>query len=195
LTPRNSLALIQINHKIQKEPSMSQKLKERKTEKDFEKNFNPEFMKRAIELSRRASIVEKTGGVFGAVVVKDNKIIAEGYNQVTKQKDPTWHAEMQAIREACKKLGTPHLEGCVLYTSAECCPMCMATAYWAHLDHIFYGATTEDSLKYGDFADVDILDELRKNPQDRRIKFTEKMRPEAVEIWKEFSKMPDRARY
>ncbi len=153
------------------------------------------FMKKAIELSRRASIREKTGGVFGAVVVKDGKIIAEGYNQVIKHNDPTWHAEMQAIREACKKLGTPHLDGCDLYTSAECCPMCLATAYWAHIRHIYYGATTEDSLKYGDFADVDILSEISKEPSDRRITFTEMMRPEAVEVWKEFSELPDRARY
>lgn len=163
--------------------------------RDFLKEYNPEFMKRAIELSKRASIIEKSGGVFGAVVVKDGKIIGEGYNQVITTKDPTWHAEMQAIREASKKLGNPHLTGCIMYTSAECCPMCLATAYWAHIDHIFYGATVADSLKYGDFADTDILDEIRKDPKDRKLKFTEKMRPEAVEIWKEFSKMPDRARY
>lgn len=153
------------------------------------------FMKRAIELSRRASIVEKSGGVFGAVIVKDGKLIAEGYNQVIKQNDPTWHAEMQAIREACKKMGSPHLEGCIMYTSAECCPMCVAAAYWAHIDKIIYGATTADALKYGDFQDIGILDELRKDPQERKIKFTELMRSEAVEVWKEFSEMPDRARY
>lgn len=153
------------------------------------------FMRNAIELSRRASIVEKTGGVFGAVIVKDGKVIAEGYNQVLKNNDPTWHAEMHAIREACKKLGTPHLKGCVLYSSAECCPMCLSAAYWAHIDKIYYGATTGDALKYGDFQDIDILDEVRKNPKDRRIKFTEMLRPEAVDVWKEFHKMPDRARY
>lgn len=152
-------------------------------------------MKKAIDLSRRASIVEKTGGVFGCVVVKDGKIIGEGYNQVLKHNDPTWHAEMHAIREACKKLGTPHLEGCDLYTSAECCPMCLSAAYWAHIRHIYYGATIHDALKYGGFADVDILSEVRKNPEQRKITFTEVMRPEAVEVWKEFSKMPDRARY
>lgn len=156
---------------------------------------NEVFMRKAIELSRRASIVEKTGGVFGAVIVKDGKIISEGYNQVIKNNDPTWHAEMHAIREACKKLGTPHLKGCILYSSAECCPMCLATAYWAHIDKIYYGATTGDALKYGDFQDIDILDEIRKDPKDRRITFTELLRPEAVEVWKEFSKMPDRARY
>lgn len=154
-----------------------------------------EFMKRAIELSRRASIIEKTGGVFGAVVVKDGKIIGEGYNQVIKTNDPTWHAEMQAIREACKKLGTPHLEGCDIYTSAECCPMCLATAYWAHIRNIYYGATTGDALKYGDFADIDILDEVRKEPDQRRIKFIQIMRPEAVEVWKEFHDLPDRVHY
>lgn len=161
----------------------------------MENKKHEEFMKRAIELSRKASIVDKTGGVFGAVVVKDGKIIAEGYNQVIKHNDPTWHAEMQAIREACKKLGTPHLEGCDLYTSAECCPMCLATAYWAHIRHIYYGATTQDALTYGDFADIDILDEVRKNPKERRIQFSEMMRPEAVEVWKEFSGMKDKAHY
>lgn len=166
---------------------------DRKSEKKHQ--FNPEFMRRAIELSRKASIVDKTGGVFGAVVVKDGKIIAEGYNQVYKTHDPTWHAEIQALREASKKLGTPHLEGCVLYTSAECCPMCLAASYWAHIDHIFYGATVEDAKKYGDFADVDILVEVRKDAKDRRIKFQEEMRPEAVAVWKEFSQMPNRAHY
>jgi guanine deaminase len=161
----------------------------------MDKKQNETFMKKAINLSERASIIEKTGGVFGAVIVKDGKIIAEGYNQVIKHNDPTWHAEIQAIREACKKMGTPHLTGCVLYTSAECCPMCLAASYWAHLDHIYYGARIEDSLKYGDFKDVDILAEIRKDPKDRKIKFTEVMRPEAVEIWKKFSQMPDRATY
>lgn len=153
------------------------------------------FMKRAIELSRKASIVEKSGGVFGAVIVKDGKIIAEGYNQVLKQNDPTWHAEMQAIREACKKVKSPHLDGCTLYTSAECCPMCLATAYWAHIDKIYYGATTADALKYGDFMDIDILDEIRKDPKQRRIKTIEFLRPEAVEVWKEFAVMDHRAHY
>jgi guanine deaminase len=153
------------------------------------------FMRRAIELSRQGSIIEKTGGVFGAVVVKDGKIIGEGYNQVIKNNDPTWHAEMHAIREACKKIGSPHLDGCILYTSAECCPMCLSAAYWAHIDKIYYAATTGDALKYGDFQDINILDEVRKEPEERRITCTEILRPEAVEVWKEFSQMPDRAHY
>jgi len=153
------------------------------------------FMRRAIELSERGSLIEKTGGVFGCVIVKDGKIIAEGYNQVVKQNDPTWHAEMQAIREACKKLGTPHLDGCTMYTSAESCPMCLCASYWAHIEKIYYGAHFEDSLRYGDFADGDFLSELRKETKDRKVKEIEIMRPEAVEIWKKFSKMEDRARY
>lgn len=153
------------------------------------------FIKRAIELSRKASIEDKTGGVFGAVVVKDGKIIGEGYNQVIKQGDPTWHAEMQAIREACKHLKTPHLDGCDIYTSAECCPMCLSAAYWAHIRHIYYASTTKDALKYGGFADIDILDEIRKEPQNRNIPSTQICREEAVKVWKEFHDMPNRARY
>ncbi len=158
-------------------------------------NIHEQFMRRAIELSRQASITDKTGGVFGAVIVKDGKIIGEGMNQVIKHNDPTWHAEMQAIREACKKLGTPHLTGCTLYTSAECCPMCLSASYWAHIEKIYYAATTADALKYGDFADIDILDEVRKEANGRRLKMQEICRPEAVKVWIEFSEMPDRARY
>lgn len=158
-------------------------------------NYNERFMKRAIELSKEASIIKKTGGVFGAVIVKDDKIIAEGYNQVIKQNDPTWHAEMQAIREACKKIGSPHLKGCVMYTSAESCPMCLSASYWAHLEHIFYGATIEDAFKYGDFQDVGIYKDLCLPMNQRKIQATQVMQEQAVEVWKEFSKMPERARY
>lgn len=158
-------------------------------------NSDREFMKRAIELSERASLIEKTGGVFGCVIVKDGKIIGEGYNQVRKHNDPTWHAEMQAIREACAKMGTPHLDGCTLYTSAESCPMCLAAAYWAHIKRIVYGAHVEDAAKYGDFQDVNIYEEVRKEAKDRSIEHAEVMRPEAVEIWKKFALVADRARY
>lgn len=158
-------------------------------------DYNEKFMKRAIELSRIGSIVKKTGGVFGAVIVKDGKIIGEGYNQVIKENDPTWHGEIQAIRAAAKKLGNPHLTGCVLYTSAECCPMCLAAAYWANIKHIYYGATMEDALKYGDFKDVDFTKQICMKPEDRIIKSTQIMQKEAVEVWKDFSQMPDRARY
>ncbi len=161
------------------------------TQKQHEEN-----MRRAIELSRIASIIEKTGGVFGCVIVdKEGKIIGEGSNHVVSDNDPTAHAEILAIRDACKKLGTPHLDGCILYTSAECCPMCLAASYWAHIDHIFYGATIPDSRQYGDFADDDYLAEIRKDPKDRKIKYTEILRPEAVAIWKEYHDMPGRVKY
>lgn len=159
------------------------------------KHPEEKFMKRAIELASNGALKEKSGGVFGAVVVKDGQIIGEGYNQVIKHNDPTWHGEMQAIREACKKLGTPHLDGCVLYTTGECCPMCLATAYWAHIDQIFYGATVEDALTYGNFADSDIQEEICKNPNERRIKANEFLRPQVVEVWKEFQKMPGHVHY
>lgn len=155
------------------------------------------FMRRAIELSEIASLKEKSGGVFGSVIVKDNKIIAEGYNQVIKENDPTWHGEMQAIREACKKLKSPHLEGCVLYTSAQPCPMCLATAYWAHLDKIYYAAHVEDALKYGNFDDSQIYSELAKDAKNRVLPCIElnTMRPEAVKIWQAYAEMPDRKPY
>lgn len=158
---------------------------------------NDKFMRRAIELSEIASIKEKTGGVFGSVIVKNNEIIAEGYNQVLKHNDPTWHGEMQAIREACKKLKSPHLEGCTLYTSAEPCPMCLATAYWAHLDHIYYAARVEDAIKYGEFDDGSIYAEFAKKPEDRTIQCIEikELRPEAVKVWKAYSEMPGRIHY
>lgn len=158
---------------------------------------NDKFMRRAIELSEIAGIKQKTGGVFGAVIVKNNEIIAEGYNQVLKNNDPTWHGEMEAIRKACQKLQSPHLEGCVMYTSAEPCPMCMATAYWARLDQIYYAATIQDALKYGEFEDEDFYKELAKNPKDRKIKCVEitPLREEAVKVWKTYSQMPDRKHY
>lgn len=153
------------------------------------------YMQRAIELSAHAAFIAKSGGVFGAVVVKDGEIIGEGYNQVIAQNDPTWHAEMHAIREACKKIGSPHLKGCLLYTSAECCPMCLAAAYWAQIEHIFYASTTHDALHYGEFQDVAILEELCKDPQKREIGSTEFMREEALKVWKKFSESPDRVWY
>lgn len=153
------------------------------------------FMQRAIELSRFAGLEKKTGGVFGAVIVKGDEIIAEGYNRVIGDSDATCHAEIDAIRKAGKKLGTPLLEGCVLYTSAFCCPMCLCGAYWAHIKEVYYGATVEDAKEYGDFLDLDYYEEMKKAVNDRKIKCTEFMRKEAVEVWKEFSKMEDRAKY
>lgn len=153
------------------------------------------FMKRAIELSNHAAFVEKSGGVFGAVIVKEGKIIGEGYNQVIKNSDPTWHAEMHAIREACKNEKTPHIEGAILYTSSEPCPMCLAACYWAHVEKIYYASTVQDALQYGNFKDLDYYSEIRKPQNERKISLRELMRKEAVVVWEKFSCMKDRVYY
>lgn len=157
--------------------------------------FSEKFMTRAIELSREAGIIKKTGGVFGAIIVKNDQIISEGFNKVLLYNDPTCHAEIDAIRQACKKIGSPHLSGHVLYTSAQCCPMCLSAAYWAHIDNIYYASTIEDAFNYGNFQDLDMYKEICLPNQERKIQMTQFMQKEAVEVWKEFSNMPDRAKY
>jgi tRNA(Arg) A34 adenosine deaminase TadA len=154
------------------------------------------FMRRAIELSAVSSLVEKAGGPFGAVIVdKDGNIVAEGTNRVIAENDPTWHAEMEAIREASKKTGRFKLSGCTLYSSAECCPMCAAAAYWSGIDRIFYAATCSDALKYGDFDDQMIYNELSKRSTERSIPATQMLRNEALEIWKKYQTLPGRVQY
>jgi tRNA(Arg) A34 adenosine deaminase TadA len=154
------------------------------------------FMRRAIELSKNTSLVEKAGGVFGTVIVdKDGQIIAEGANRVVAENDPTWHGEIEAIRKACKKVGSFKLDGCTLYSSAECCPMCAAAAYWAGIKKIFYGATVGDALEYGNFDDSLIYFELKKPTTERSIPAEQILREEAVEVWKKYKVMPGRVQY
>lgn len=155
-----------------------------------------EFMARAIANSYKAGVKYKTGGAFGAVIVdKNGTVISDGLNHVVGQNDPTWHGEMQAIREACALLKTPKLKGHILYTSSEPCPMCLATAYWAGLDGIIYGATVSDSKKYGNFDDDFIYAELSKPVADRAISEQSLMRPEAVEVWKQYAARKDKVDY
>ena len=161
----------------------------------MEKKSHEYFMKRAIELSEKAAFIEKTGGAFGCVIVKDGEIISEGYNQVIKTNDPTWHAEMHAIREAAKKLKTFDLSGCVMYTSAECCPMCLGAAYWAYIKEIYYSAKAEDVLKYGDFQDFDMYEDFKKQEGERKIPCKNICREESIAVWKKFSISPDRVHY
>lgn len=133
-------------------------------------------MLRAIELAERnASSV--TGGPFGAVVVKDGKVIAEASNTVTVDNDPTAHAEVNAIRKACTALGTFDLSGCELYTSCEPCPMCLAACYWAHIDKVYYAADREDAAAAG-FDDSDIYREVALPVDRRRIPFVHIMEKE-----------------
>jgi guanine deaminase len=153
------------------------------------------FLRRAIELSARASLEYSTGGVFGALVVRDGKIVAEGMNRVVASHDPTWHAEMEAIRLACITLQSFKLKGCTLYTAGEPCPMCMATAYWAELDRIFYSATVEDAFTYGQFDDRYIYKELALPPEKRKIPMQQMLREEAVEVWKKYQAKPDKIPY
>src|SRR5262245_26935342 len=106
------------------------------------------FMAEAIKLATDG-VRSDLGGPFGAVVVRDGRIVGRGCNRVTSSNDPTAHAEIVAIRDACKRLGTFHLKGCDLYASCEPCPMCAAALYWAHVDHLFYAACREEATKAG----------------------------------------------
>ncbi|SFV12218.1 tRNA(Arg) A34 adenosine deaminase TadA [Methylobacterium sp. 174MFSha1.1] len=153
------------------------------------------FMARAIALSEQTALVESAGGVFGAVIVRDGEIIGEGANRVVAENDPTWHAEMAAIRDACKKEGSFKLPGATLYTSAEPCPMCMAAAYWAGISRIFYASTNEDALRHGNFDDSMIYEEVRKPADQRKIPIRQIMRAEAIEVWKRYEAKTDRVPY
>lgn len=168
---------------------------------DSEKSVMPDkaqhenFVRRAIELSAKTALVDNAGGVFGAVIVKDGKIIAEGANRVVAEHDLPWHGEMEAIRKACHTLGSFKLTGCTLYTSAEPCPMCAAASYWAGIERIYFGATVADALEYGGFDDAMIFAQLRRPTQDRTIPAAQMQRAEAVDIWKRHQAKPDKVAY
>ncbi|MCS0501349.1 nucleoside deaminase [Ancylobacter mangrovi] len=153
------------------------------------------FMSRAIALSEKTALVDSAGGVFGCVIVQDGEIIGEGANRVVAENDPTWHGEMEAIRKACKKVGSFKLPNSTLYTSAEPCPMCMAACYWAGIERVFYASTNADALEYGDFDDSMIYEELRKPTAERSITCVQIMQPEAVEVWKKYKNKADRVPY
>lgn len=153
------------------------------------------FMARAIALSEHTSLVESAGGAFGAVIVRDGQIVGEGANRVVAENDPTWHAEMAAIRDACRREGNFKLHGATLYTSAEPCPMCMAAAYWAGISRIFYASTNEDALKHGNFDDSMIYEEIRKPAGERKIPIRQIMRAEAIEVWERYEAKADRVPY
>ena len=153
-------------------------------------------MRKAIANSRMAGVEKKTGGAFGAVIVDRNgKIVAEGSNRVVANYDPTWHGEMEALRNACKSLKALKLDGCILYTSAEPCPMCLATAYWAGVDGIVFGAFATDSKKYGGFDDVFIYEQFLKSISDRSVPEVQILRDEAVTVWKEYASQANNVAY
>jgi guanine deaminase len=138
---------------------------------------NP-FMARAIQLSLD-NVLSGNGGPFGAVIVKDGEIIAEGVNRVTATNDPTAHAEVTAIREACARLGVFDLDGCEMYTSCEPCPMCLGAIYWARLARIFYGNVASDAAEIG-FDDSFIYREFAQPVSARSIPMVEMMREQAL---------------
>ena len=150
------------------------------------------FMAKAIELSINSA--NTIGGPFGSVIVKDNKIIAEGSNKVTSSSDPTAHGEIVAIREACKRLNTFDLSGCEIYTSCEPCPMCLSAIYWSRLDKIYYANTREDAKKI-DFDDSFIYLEIPKKIDDRKIKMTQMLRDDALKAFEIWDKKVDKIKY
>jgi tRNA(Arg) A34 adenosine deaminase TadA len=138
--------------------------------------------------------IEKGGGPFGAVVVKDGAIVGEGANRVTASNDPTAHAEVEAIRNACHNLGTFELKDCEIYTSCEPCPMCLSAIYWAHISKIFYGNTKRDAAQIN-FDDDFIYQEIAKVPQSRKIPMLQLSRSEALKAFEIWQKKADKIAY
>ena len=155
-------------------------------------NIKNKFMLRAIELSR--SSVKIGGGPFGCVIVKNNKIIAEGCNEVTVLNDPTAHAEIVTIRKACKNINDFSLKGSEIYTSCEPCPMCLSAIYWSHIDKIYYGNTRLDAAKIG-FDDDFIYNELNKELSIREIPMEQVYKDEASKAFLDWEKKEDKVEY
>jgi len=154
---------------------------------------NPEFMRRAIELATE-NVTSGRGGPFGAVVVKDGKVIATGANQVTTINDPTAHAEVVALRNACQELGTFKLDGCELYTSCEPCPMCLAAIYWARCSAIYFGASAADATNAG-FDDQFLYDELKKPMSGRTMPMANLCEQEAQKAFAAWNASTDKVEY
>ncbi len=151
------------------------------------------FMRLAIEQARRG-MSRNEGGPFGAVVVRRGEIIALGNNRVIGTNDPTAHAEIVAIREACKRLNSFQLEGCVLYTSCEPCPMCLGAIYWARPEKVFFACTREDAADV-DFDDAFIYREMMAPVHERRIEMQQLLRAEALEVFDLWKNKPDKTLY
>ena len=151
------------------------------------------FMRRAIELAQ-IGVDKGAGGPFGAVVVKNGEIVGEGYNRVTSTNDPTAHAEVVAIRNACAKLESFQLDDCVLYTSCEPCPMCLGAIYWARPKEIFYAATHTDAANAG-FDDSFIYEEIILPVEKRKIESINLLREEGLAAFKNWADKQDKTEY
>lgn len=152
-----------------------------------------ELMKEAIKLSQDKMLANE-GGPFGAIVVKNNQIISRGWNKVTSTNDPTAHAEVVAIREACKNLNTFDLSGCEIYTSCEPCPMCLASIYWAKIDKIFYANTRKDAANI-DFSDDFLYEEISKPIAQRKTPMIQFLREEAIKVFEQWKSKTDKIPY
>ena len=152
-----------------------------------------EFLRRAIELANENVRMGK-GGPFGAVIVKDGKIVGEGANSVTRLNDPSAHAEVMAIRDACKNLNDFSLVGCDLYTSCLPCPLCLSTAYWARLNQIYYGSNAHDAAEAG-FDDAFLYDEFLKPADQRLLKTTLLLKKPAAEPFRLWNNSLKKIRY
>ncbi len=150
------------------------------------------YLMKAIKLAKKS--VVKGGGPFGAVIVKDGVVIAQGHNCVTLHNDPTAHAEVSVIRKACKKLHTFDLSGCEIYSSCEPCPMCLAAIYWARIGKIYYGCTKADAKNIG-FDDSFIYDEISLIPEERTIPAVHFLHDEALQAFQLWDKKDDKVEY
>jgi len=164
----------------------------------FKYDFNTmdqhkQFLLEAIKLSAR-SLVNAEGGPFGCVIVKDGEIVGRGYNKVIANHDPTAHAEVQAIRDACNNLKTHQLDGCVLYTSCEPCPMCLGAIYWARPDAVYYANTRHDAAGIG-FDDAFIYEQINRSDSERAIPTRHMSMDEAKAIFDAWVRKDDRPSY
>jgi guanine deaminase len=154
--------------------------------------MSTEYMRRAIALALKN--IQSGGGPFAAVIVKDGRVVAQGANQVTAENDPTAHAEIVAIRAACRALASFQLTGCELYTTCEPCPMCLGAIYWARPSRVFYAGTASDAAAAG-FDDAFIYQELALPHTSRRIPMAELLREEGTAIFKKWVAKPDKTVY
>lgn len=154
--------------------------------------FEEKYMKMAADLSLEN--VDNGGGPFGAVIVRDGEVVATGVNKVTVVNDPTAHAEVNAIRTACKRLGSFRLEGCTVYSSCEPCPMCLSALYWAGVRRVFYGNTKEDAEAIG-FSDKFIYEEIDKNPIDRTMQGVKVDNHDTIKAFECWASKTDKTEY
>ena len=156
------------------------------------KDYKPEYMDLAAKLSY--DNIDRGGGPFGAVIVRGDEIVSTGANSVTLDNDPTAHAEVNAIRNACRKLGTFKLEGCTVYSSCEPCPMCLSALYWAGVKKIFFGNTKEDADAI-DFSDKFIYEEIARDPEHRNVPGVHVDGRETIKAFEKWAADPNKVKY